>query len=69
MWRVRVSAWLRWRIAELLDRLPDVCWAGLARWAGYPDQHPFGEILEMRGTAGYCARHCQEYYCGKCGGR
>lgn len=57
---------LRWCIAEWLNLYHDVCWAKLVMWAIYPGQHDFWEILDMRGTAGFCARHGETPYCGKC---
>jgi len=58
---------IRWQIALLLNRLPDTCWADLVCWAVYPEIHAFWEILNIRGTAGFCARHGDTPYCGKCG--
>ena len=62
----RISKAFRWRIARLLDRLPDTCWARLAMWATYPECHEFSEVWHMRHTAGDCERHGLYPYCGKC---
>ena len=61
-----IQEWIRWKIADLMNRFSDVCWADLCSWAAYPKNYPFREIFEMRGTAGQCARLGGEPYCGKC---
>ena len=55
----------RMRIAQLLDRYPDTCWATLVMWAQFPECHRFREIFRMRHTAGFCDDQ-PYYYCGKC---
>lgn len=57
----------RMLIVCVLDRLyPDMCWARLAMWALFPKFHEFREVLELRYTAGGCARKGEPNYCGKC---
>ena len=58
---------IRWLIARFLDRFDDTCWASLALWALFPENHSFEEVFEMRNTAGRCAAHGEAPYCGKCG--
>ena len=58
--------WFRYKIAKLMDRLDDTCWAELVLWAVNPELHPFWEILEMRHTAGQCEKRGEPPYCGKC---
>ena len=63
--KIRTS-WLRWKIALLMNRLSDTCWADLVSWAAYPDLHDFKEIFIMRHTSGQCERLGAVPYCGKC---
>lgn len=62
----RFDGWLRWQIAQVMNHFSDTCWADLVMWATYRNIHEFGEILSMRGTAGFCALHGAPPYCGKC---
>ena len=55
---------LRWRIARLLDKIPDVCWAEAATWAQW--DHDFTGVFGLRHTAGRCAAGGDAPYCGKC---
>ena len=66
---IKICGWFRWQIALLLDRLADTCWAELVMWAQFPEHHEFGEILDMRNTAGHCDRLGETAYCGKCLGK
>jgi len=63
-----MNKWLRWKIAVLLNRLPDTCWAELVMWAEFPENHEFMEVFSLRHSAGYCERMGDTPYCGKCGG-
>ena len=63
-----MTKWLRWKIAVLLNRLPDTCWAELVMWAEFPENHEFMEVFSLRHSAGHCERMEDTPYCGKCGG-
>jgi hypothetical protein len=62
----KVREWFRWQIALLLDRFSDTCWAELVMWAQFSEHHEFGEISDIRNTAGHCGRMGETAYCGKC---
>lgn len=66
--RRRISAWLRWQLAVLMNRLDDTCWTCLVMWALNLECHPFGEILDLRHTRGNCEARGEVPFCGKCGG-
>lgn len=62
---------LRWRIADLLNRLPGQCWSSLVNWALHdqkddPDWRshyiPWSPIDDMCRED---ARRCGSCYCGK----
>ena len=62
-------AWLRWKIARLIDRLwPDSCWADVASWALKTENPCFWDGLSL--TSG---QRCREFrdgdlpacWCGK----
>lgn len=61
-----LKANIRWVIARCLDRFPDVCWANVAMWAHFPENHDFTEVFELRHTAGRCEANGDLPYCGKC---
>ena len=58
--------WIRWLIANWMNRYPDTCWCDLGMWAEFPESHPWSEIHEMRGTVGRCDEMGEHSYCGKC---
>lgn len=62
---------LRWRIANLVDKIPGQCWSDLAEWAGRwtgaddPD-HTYGLPWRPQGrTCGLDANRAGSCYCGK----
>ncbi len=59
--------WIKFKIAYLLDRNPNLCWANLATWAtGYSS---FWETFNPDDGAAYrqdCPRLDSYAYCGKC---
>ena len=66
MLRQSLSEWIRWKIALLLDRRRDTCWAELVSWA-LDSGCPFMEFRRCIGLAGRCARLGGDYgYCRKC---
>lgn len=62
------SKW-RWRIADLMDRLPNQCWSDLVGWALGGD--PERSRLPWRPIGELCRRDAAENdaccYCGKFG--
>lgn len=65
-WRETLQRMIRAPIAQWMNRYPDTCWTSLVLWWTLPTIHPFSEIFEMRGTAGFCERIGDSPYCGKC---
>lgn len=61
-----IQRMIRVPIAEWMNRYQDTCWQDLVLWSVHPSLHPFYEILDMRGTAGFCERNGNRPYCGKC---
>ena len=54
--------WLKWKIAEFLDRNPNRCWGKLCIWAAYY------KIFDLRDMD--FEQECSgSYYCGKCEGK
>jgi len=62
----KLAAAMRWRLAQFLDKKPDVCWAAAVMWARFPGNHPLNEVFELRHTAGRCEAGGDLPYCGKC---
>ena len=62
----RFTYWLRWKIAHHLDRYPGFCWAKLVALAENWEVHDLVDVLELHRSAGWCARHGEVAYCGKC---
>lgn len=65
---------LRWRIIELVGKLPGQCWFDLCDWAGtWKDEDPDGFMgypwfLPWRPDQGHCRddmTRCGSCYCGK----
>lgn len=61
---------LRWRIAELLNRLPGQCWSGLVDWVLYiwRDDPDLRTAIPWRPIGDMCRRdfaQCGSCYCGK----
>lgn len=61
---------LRWRIANLLDKLPGQCWSGLVDWVFYSwrDDPDLRKALPWRPISPGCRRDFAEVgscYCGK----
>lgn len=58
----KILAWIKWRIARLLDRRKDTCRANLYMWAiGY---QTYSETFGVNGN--WKSQICKTAYCGKC---
>ena len=62
----RFSFRLRWGIVHYLDRYPGFCWYKLVVLATYGEVYDWVRVLGLRRSAGWCAKHGEVAYCGKC---
>ena len=57
--------WFRWKIATLLDKNPDYCWASLVTWAIYKE--PFWSVFRQKQQICRWNNTGTPYaYCNKC---